>query len=110
MVPFGKSGTLIFSRPVYTQLVYKVFVYFYLSMAPTTRSQTAETEDPLAALNHFRCNVMGEANDYGRLHSVFQSLLIESIVEFMILQKEDYEEAVVNDNNDASSKLTKLEV
>ncbi len=77
---------------------------------PTTRSQSAEMEDPRAALKHFRCNVMGEAEDQGRLLNAFQSLVIETIVEFLILQKEDYEDALVNNNNDATSKLTKLEV
>lgn len=85
-------------------------------MPTVTRGQVARgqgdaMEDPVAALKHFRCVVMGEDEEGGRLKSAFESLSVESITEFLILEENDYADAVIDATTDPNKpKLTRIEI
>ena len=55
-------------------------------MAPPTRSTT----DPVAALKHLRCDVLGEKADEGRLLTAFKELEIENVTDLMYLSEADF--------------------
>ena len=83
-------------------------------MAPITRGQTArgieDGKDSVGALQHLRCAVLGDDEEGGRLQSAFDSLTIDTITDFIILEKSDFEDAEVNTEPDSGTKLTRIEV
>ncbi len=54
-------------------------------MGPTTRSST----DPVAALKHLRCEVLGDKAEDGKLVTAFKELGIDSITDLMYLSQAD---------------------
>jgi len=65
-----------------------------------------EVPNPMDAITHFRCNVMGDPQENGRLLAAFQSLQVQSMLDFIILEQEDLESATTIDNG----KLTRIEI
>ena len=57
-------------------------------MEASAAAELTETLEEYAIM-HFRCNVMGEKQENGCLFAVFQSLQIQSMLDFIILDQED---------------------
>lgn len=75
-------------------------------MAPTTRAQTATMEDSVSALKHLRCQVLGDEEVNGHIDAIFKTLEAKTISDFLVLEKEDYDEASAS----AVTKLSKVEI
>ena len=60
-------------------------------MSPTTRAMDASR-----ALHHLRCTVLGDPTENGRLLSALKSLDVTNMMDFLILERDDFESAVIH--------------
>ena len=74
------------------------------------RGEGVAVSDAVTALKHFRCEVMGEDEVDGRLAKAFDSLGLENISDFLILEQSDFEFAVLDTTTTPVTKLSKIEI
>lgn len=67
-------------------------------------------DDPIAALQHIRCEVLGDDENSGRYKAAFDNLTITDITDFYTLEKSDFDDAIIDSTTDPGTKLNKLEV
>ena len=78
------------------------------TMEESAAAEPTETleENSMDAITHFRCNIMGEQQENGRLLDAFESLQIQSMLDFILLEQENLESSTTIDDG----KLTRIEI